>query len=48
MLIDLQNDFLRTDGATGRAVPKVDNIAQLPGRLKPLAVHIRKLVGWIL
>ena len=47
ILIDLQNDFLHPEGAYGRAGQKAESIAQLPGRLKPLADSIRKRGGWI-
>ncbi len=37
VLLDLQNDFLHSDGAYGRAGQSSSDIAALPARLKPLA-----------
>lgn len=37
VLLDLQNDFLHSDGAYGRAGQCSPDIAALPARLKPLA-----------
>ncbi len=48
MLLDLQNDFLHSNGAYGRAGQSSPDIAGLPARLKPLAELFRKksaLVG---
>jgi ureidoacrylate peracid hydrolase len=48
MLLDLQNDFLHSNGAYGRAGQSSPDIAALPAKLKPLAELFRKtgaLVG---
>ncbi len=48
MLLDLQNDFLHSNGAYGRAGQTSPEIAALPEKLKPLAELFRKkgaLVG---
>lgn len=47
MLVDLQNDFLHSDGAYGRARQTSDAIAALPERLRPLADGLRAEGGWI-
>ena len=47
VLVDLQNDFLHSDGAYGRARQTSDAIAALPGRLKPVADALRARGGWI-
>ncbi|MEM7423724.1 MAG: cysteine hydrolase [Pseudomonadota bacterium] len=47
MLVDLQNDFVHTDGAYGRAGQTSDAIAALPGRLRPLAEALRARGGWV-
>jgi ureidoacrylate peracid hydrolase len=47
VLVDLQNDFLHTDGAYGRAGQKSVAIAALPARLKPVADAMRAAGGWI-
>jgi ureidoacrylate peracid hydrolase len=48
LLLDLQNDFLHSDGAYGRAGQRSGDIAALPRRLKPLVDLARQkgvLVG---
>jgi ureidoacrylate peracid hydrolase len=48
LLLDLQNDFLHSDGAYGRAGQKSAEIAALPAKLKPLVELFRQrdaLVG---
>lgn len=47
LLVDLQNDCLHPKGAYGRAGLMVDQIAQLPSRLRPLADALRKREGWV-
>jgi len=47
MLVDLQNDFIHPDGAYGRAGQKSAQIAELPGRLAPLADAFRAGGGWV-
>src|SRR5690606_5057204 len=47
VLVDLQNDFLRAEGAYGRAGLASDAIAALPGRLAPLARAMREAGGWV-
>ena len=48
LLLDLQNDFLHSDGAYGRVGQKSAEIAALPAKLKPLVELFRQrdaLVG---
>lgn len=45
LLVDLQNDFIRPDGAYGRANCKSAAITALPARLKPLADAVRARGG---
>jgi len=47
LICDLQNDFLHPDGAYGRAGLGTPEIAALPGRLAPLARHLRAAGGWV-
>ncbi len=47
LIVDLQNDFLDPGGAYGRAGQRAAAIAELPGRIKPLAEALRKRGGWI-
>jgi ureidoacrylate peracid hydrolase len=47
VLCDLQNDFLHSDGAYGRAGVTAGEIAALPARLKPVADAMRRAGGWI-
>jgi nicotinamidase-related amidase len=47
LLLDLQNDFLHSNGAYGRASLSNPDIAVLPTRLKPLTDLLRKQGGLI-
>ncbi|MEM7190587.1 MAG: cysteine hydrolase [Pseudomonadota bacterium] len=47
MLVDLQNDFLHSNGAYGRAGQASAAIAALPDRLAPLANRMRERGGWV-
>ncbi|MCT8973660.1 cysteine hydrolase family protein [Microbaculum marinisediminis] len=47
LIVDLQNDFLHSDGAYGRAGQSAADIAALPERIKPLADALRAKGGWI-
>ena len=47
LLIDLQNDFLHPEGAYARGGITNQDIAALPGRLKPLAEAMRAKGGWV-
>jgi nicotinamidase-related amidase len=47
LLLDLQNDFLHSKGAYGRASQSHPDIAALPARLKPLVEQVRKQDGLI-
>jgi nicotinamidase-related amidase len=47
LLCDLQNDFLHSRGAYGRAGQTSPDIAALPVRLQPLADAVRARGGWI-
>ncbi|NGM20529.1 cysteine hydrolase [Roseomonas stagni] len=47
LLCDLQNDFVHSDGAYGRAGYTAAAIAAIPARLKPLADAMRAKGGWI-
>ena len=47
VLVDMQNDFLRADGAYGRAGQGCDAIAALPARLAHVAAAMREAGGWI-
>ena len=47
LLCDLQNDFIHSQGAYGRAGQSAAAIAALPARLKPLADAMRAKGGWI-
>lgn len=47
VIVDLQNDFLHSDGAYGRAGQKSEAIAALPARVSPVAEKLRKAGGWI-
>jgi ureidoacrylate peracid hydrolase len=47
LLLDLQNDFLHSNGAYGRAGQSSPDIAALPAKLKPLAELLRKKGGLI-
>lgn len=48
VLVDMQNDFLHTDGAYGRNGQSCAAIAALPPRLKAVADAIRAADGWII
>ena len=48
VLVDLQNDFVHSDGAYGRAGQRSDAISALPKRLTPLAELMRLKGGWII
>ena len=45
LLCDLQNDFVHSDGAYGRAGYTAAAIAAIPARLKPLADAMRAKGG---
>jgi ureidoacrylate peracid hydrolase len=47
LLLDLQNDFLHSNGAYGRAGQSSPDIAALPARLKPLAELLRGKGGLV-
>jgi nicotinamidase-related amidase len=47
LLCDLQNDFLHSSGAYGRAGLADPALAALPARLKPVADALRRKGGWI-
>jgi len=47
LLLDLQNDFLHSNGAYGRAGLSSPDIAVLPTKLRPLADRLRKQGGLI-
>ncbi len=47
LLVDLQNDFLHTQGAYARGGVTAAAIAALPLRLKPVADAMRRAAGWI-
>jgi ureidoacrylate peracid hydrolase len=47
LLLDLQNDFLHSNGAYGRAGQSSPDIAVLPAKLKPLAELFRKKGGLV-
>jgi len=47
LIVDLQNDFLHTDGAYGRAGQRSDAIARLPAAVLPVADALRQSGGWI-
>lgn len=48
LLVDLQNDFLATDGAYGRAGQTAESMAPLPTRIEPLANAIKMAGGMVL
>ena len=48
LLADLQNDFLHTRGAYGRAGQTAPEIAALPARIKPLANAVRARGGLVI
>ena len=47
LIVDLQNDFLHTDGAYGRSGTSSPEIATLPGRIRPLLDSVRLAGGWV-
>jgi nicotinamidase-related amidase len=47
LIVDLQNDFLHTDGAYGRSGTSSPEIAALPGRIRPLLDAVRLAGGWV-
>jgi ureidoacrylate peracid hydrolase len=47
LIVDLQNDFLHTDGAYGRSGTSSPEIAALPGRIRPLLDSVRLAGGWV-
>jgi ureidoacrylate peracid hydrolase len=47
LLLDLQNDFLHSNGAYGRASQVSPDIAALPAKLKPLVELLRKKGGLV-
>jgi ureidoacrylate peracid hydrolase len=48
LIVDLQNDFLHSDGAYARGGQRAASIALLPAGLKPLADAFRAGGGWII
>jgi len=48
LLVDLQNDFLATDGAYGRAGQTADSMVPLSARLAPLAKAMKAAGGMVL
>lgn len=47
ILVDMQNDFLHEKGAYARGGATSEDIAQLKGRLAPLAQTMRKAGAWV-
>jgi nicotinamidase-related amidase len=47
LLVDLQNEIIRPEGAYARAGVTSAEISALPGRLKPVAERMRSVAGWI-
>jgi nicotinamidase-related amidase len=47
LIVDLQNDFLHSDGAYARGAQGGAAIAAVPAKLKPLADAVRNAGGWI-
>lgn len=47
LIVDLQNDFLHSDGAYARGGLSCADIADLPERIKPVADALRAAGGWI-
>ncbi len=48
LLVDLQNDFLHSEGAYGRAGQSAPEIAALPARLSPVAQALRHAGGTVI
>lgn len=47
LLLDLQNDFIHPRGAYARGGIVSDDIAALPGRLRPVAQNVRDAGSWV-
>lgn len=47
LIVDLQNDFVHSEGAYGRAGQGNSDIASLSTRIRPLAEQMRARGGWI-
>ena len=47
LIIDLQNDFIHTDGAYARSNQSSEMIAALPNRVLPVANALRQAGGWV-
>ncbi len=47
LLVDLQNEIIRPEGAYGRAGVRSEEIAALPSRLKPVIERVRATGGWV-
>jgi ureidoacrylate peracid hydrolase len=47
VLVDMQNDFIHSEGAYARGGATSDHIAALPAKLKPVADTMRAAGGWI-
>jgi nicotinamidase-related amidase len=47
LIVDLQNDFLHSQGAYGRAGLKNPDIGSLPNRIAPIAKKLRMMGGWV-
>lgn len=48
LIVDLQNDFLHSDGAYAKAGKTSDAIAALPARVLPVADALRAAGGWVI
>ncbi|PHP68910.1 cysteine hydrolase [Zhengella mangrovi] len=48
LIVDLQNDFIHSDGAYGRGGQTSAAIAALPERVKPVADALRAAGGWVI
>jgi len=48
LIVDLQNDFLHSDGAYARAGQTSDAISALPAAVIPVANALREAGGWII
>ena len=48
LIVDLQNDFLHSKGAYGRAGLKNSYIGSLPNRVAPIAKKLKLKGGWVL
>jgi len=47
LIVDLQNDFLHSEGAYGRSGTTSPEIAALPARIAPLLGAVRRAGGWV-